>query len=136
MIKIINPNKAILLIFLLFCCERNTMISIPRIKNTVCRFINKKFWLTVKDNITPNNPRIKIRIKLSRSIEFQKILMFISSICFELIDRLEFSARGELEITDLNNLYIKSKNVSFKTLNDWWIDAGTEDRIEELKKLI
>ena len=56
--------------------------------------------------------------------------------CFELIERLEFSARGELEITDLNNLYIKSKNVSFITLNDWWIDAGTEDRIEELKKLI
>jgi len=56
--------------------------------------------------------------------------------CFELIERLEFSPRGELEITDLNNLYIKSKNVSFTTLNDWWIDAGTEDRIEELKKLI
>ena len=56
--------------------------------------------------------------------------------CFELIEKLDFSARGELEITDLNNLYIKSRNVSLKTLNDWWIDAGTEDRIEELKKLI
>ena len=56
--------------------------------------------------------------------------------CFELIERLDFSARGELEITDLNNLYIKSRNVSLKTLNDWWIDAGTEERIEELKKLI
>ena len=53
-----NPNKAILLMFLLFCCERKRIISIPIIKNTVCRFINKKFWLTVKDNITPNNPRI------------------------------------------------------------------------------
>ena len=81
-----NQNKAILLIFLLFCCERKRIISIPIIKNTVCRFINKKFWLTVKDNITPNNPRIKIRIKLSRSIEFQKILMFIFSIFLELID--------------------------------------------------
>ena len=86
MIKIMKPNKAILLMFLLFCCERNKIISIPRIKNTECRFINNKFWSTVKDNITPNNPRIKIRIKLSRSIEFQKILMFISSICLELID--------------------------------------------------
>ena len=56
--------------------------------------------------------------------------------CFELIEKLDFSARGELEITDLNNLYIKSRNVSLKTLNDWWIDAGTEERIEELKKLI
>ena len=56
--------------------------------------------------------------------------------CFELIEKLDFSARGELEITDLNNLYIKSRNVSLNTLNDWWIDAGTEERIEELKKLI
>ena len=56
--------------------------------------------------------------------------------CFELIEKLDFSARGELEITDLNNLYIKSRNVSLKTLNDWWIDAGAEERIEELKKLI
>ena len=55
--------------------------------------------------------------------------------CFELIEKLDFSARGELEITDLNNLYIKSRNVSLKTLNDWWIDAGTEERIEELKKI-
>ena len=26
--------------------------------------------------------------------------------CFELIEKLEFSARGELEITDLNNEYL------------------------------
>ena len=64
MIKIMNPNKAILLIFLLFCCERNKIIKILRIKNTVCRFINKKFWFTEKDNKTPNNPSIKISIKL------------------------------------------------------------------------
>ena len=86
MIKIMKPNKAILLMFLLFCCERNRIISIPRIKKTVCRFINIKFWLTVKDNKTPNNPRIKIRIKLSLSIEFQKVFMFISLIYLELID--------------------------------------------------
>ena len=86
MIKIMKPNKAILLMFLLFCCERNRIISIPKIKNTVCRFINKKFWFTVNDNKTPNNPRIKIRIKLSLSIEFQKIFMFISLIYLELID--------------------------------------------------
>ena len=85
-IKIMNPNNAILLMFLLFCCERNKIISIPRIKNIVCRFINNKFWFTVKDNKTPNNPRIKIRIKLSLSIEFQIIFMFISLIYLELID--------------------------------------------------
>ena len=63
-------------------------------------------------------------------------LYLYSDNCFELIERLDFSARGELEITDLNNLFIKYSNVSFKTLDTWWIDAGTEERIEELKKLI
>ena len=44
------------------------------------------------------------------------------------------SARGEYEVTDLNNLYIqegKCKNVS---IEGWWIDAGTPDRIIELEK--
>ena len=86
MIKIMNPNKAILLMFLLFCCERNRIISIPRIKNTVCRLINKKFWFTVNESKTPNNPRIKIRIKLNLSIVFQKTFMFISLIYLKLID--------------------------------------------------
>lgn len=56
--------------------------------------------------------------------------------CFELISKLEFSKRGELEITDLNNLLIQKSSVDFKILKSWWIDAGTEERIESLKKLL
>ena len=56
--------------------------------------------------------------------------------CFELINKLEFSKRGELEITDLNNLLIKKSSVDYKILKSWWIDAGTEERIESLKKLL
>ena len=56
--------------------------------------------------------------------------------CFELISKLEFSKRGELEITDLNNLLIKKSSVDYKILKSWWIDAGTEERIESLKKLL
>ena len=56
--------------------------------------------------------------------------------CFELISKLEFSKRGELEITDLNNLLIQKNSVDYKILKSWWIDAGTEDRIENLKKII
>ena len=76
-IKIIKPNKAIHLTFLLLCCDRNKIIIIPRIKNIVCRLINRKFWLTEKDNNTPNNPRIKINIKFNLSIEFQKFFIII-----------------------------------------------------------
>ena len=56
--------------------------------------------------------------------------------CFDLIKKLDFSPRGELEITDLNNDLIKNNLVNFTTLKSWWIDAGTEDRIENLKKII
>ena len=55
--------------------------------------------------------------------------------CFELIKKLEYSERGELEITDLNNELIKNNLVNYKILESWWIDAGTEERIEKLKKL-
>ena len=56
--------------------------------------------------------------------------------CFEYIKELIPSARGELEITDLNKIYMNKKLLNYKLINSWWIDAGTEDRISELKGLI
>lgn len=56
--------------------------------------------------------------------------------CFDYIKLLEPSDRGELEITDLNKVYISNNLINFQTIESWWIDAGTEDRIEDLKKLI
>lgn len=35
------------------------------------------------------------------------------------------SARGELEITDVNNFYIKNGGLSWTTLDGFWRDAGT-----------
>jgi glucose-1-phosphate thymidylyltransferase len=35
------------------------------------------------------------------------------------------SARGELEITDLNNIYVGTGTMRCETLNGYWIDAGT-----------
>lgn len=43
---------------------------------------------------------------------------------FDFIKKLKPSARGELEVTDLNNFYLKEKTLSCELL-DWWIDAGT-----------
>lgn len=44
---------------------------------------------------------------------------------FEIISGLVPSARGELEITDVNNAYITSGDLSFDVLSGWWTDAGT-----------
>ncbi len=43
---------------------------------------------------------------------------------FDFIDRLKPSSRGQLEITDLNNFYLKEGTLECETI-DWWIDAGT-----------
>lgn len=44
---------------------------------------------------------------------------------FEIIDGLAPSARGELEITDVNNTYIGWGAMTFDILQGWWTDAGT-----------
>ena len=44
---------------------------------------------------------------------------------FEIIDGLEPSARGELEITDVNNRYIEWGDMQHHILSGWWADAGT-----------
>ncbi|MCX7955789.1 MAG: sugar phosphate nucleotidyltransferase [Patescibacteria group bacterium] len=43
---------------------------------------------------------------------------------FDFIKKLKPSLRGELEVTDLNNIYLKEKTLYCKII-DWWIDAGT-----------
>lgn len=45
--------------------------------------------------------------------------------CFEYIKTLKPSARGELEITDLNNIYIKNGKSNWAELKGFWSDAGT-----------
>ncbi|HSD99005.1 MAG TPA: sugar phosphate nucleotidyltransferase [Patescibacteria group bacterium] len=43
---------------------------------------------------------------------------------FDKIRKIAPSARGEMEVTDLNNLYVKEGTMECGVL-DWWIDAGT-----------
>ncbi|MEI8175157.1 MAG: sugar phosphate nucleotidyltransferase [bacterium] len=44
---------------------------------------------------------------------------------FNFIKKLTPSARGEFEITDVNNFYIKKGNTKFLVLKGNWTDAGT-----------
>ena len=41
------------------------------------------------------------------------------------IEELTPSGRGELEITDLNNIYVEQGTMRCETLEGYWIDAGT-----------
>ncbi len=51
------------------------------------------------------------------------IYMFDSRV-FSFIKQLTASARGELEVTDLNNFYVKEGTLECHLI-DWWVDAGT-----------
>jgi glucose-1-phosphate thymidylyltransferase len=44
---------------------------------------------------------------------------------FDFIHDLEPSARGELEITDLNRIYVREGSLRCEILDGYWIDAGT-----------
>ena len=50
------------------------------------------------------------------------------------IKTLKPSERGEYEVTDLNNLYIQDGKCKNVTIDGWWIDAGTPDRIVDLEE--
>lgn len=43
---------------------------------------------------------------------------------FDIARRLKPSARGELEITDVNNAYVRAGRMSHDVLDGWWGDAG------------
>ncbi|WP_272031091.1 sugar phosphate nucleotidyltransferase [Oceanobacillus kimchii] len=50
---------------------------------------------------------------------------------FEFIKQITPSSRGELEITDVNNLYLQNSKLTFDVLSHWWVDAGTYEAIFE-----
>lgn len=52
-------------------------------------------------------------------------IYFYDNSVFDKIRRLKPSARGELEITDVNNLYIEEGTLTYEVLEGWWTDAGT-----------
>ena len=55
---------------------------------------------------------------------------------FNLIKTLKPSARGELEITDVNNYYLKQGRMGFSTLDGYWTDAGTLDSLDHANELV
>ena len=55
---------------------------------------------------------------------------------FDIIKTLEPSDRGELEITDVNNWYIRDGSMTFEVLPGWWTDAGTFDSMLKAAGLV
>lgn len=43
---------------------------------------------------------------------------------FKIVKTLKPSKRGELEITDVNNAYIRRGGLEYEVVDGWWMDAG------------
>jgi len=55
---------------------------------------------------------------------------------FEIIKTLRPSARGELEITDVNNAYLQRGELAYDILEGWWTDAGLPETLYRAATLV
>lgn len=63
------------------------------------------------------------------------IYMFDQKV-FEYIETIHSSHRNELEITDVNNLYIQDDQLQYDILQGWWVDAGTHDSLYQANQYV
>jgi glucose-1-phosphate thymidylyltransferase len=63
-------------------------------------------------------------------------IYFFDNQVFDMIRQLKPSQRGELEISDVNNMYIARGQLAWSTLDGWWTDAGTFDSLLRASNLV
>ena len=63
-------------------------------------------------------------------------IYFYDNTVFDVIRTLVPSGRGELEITDVNNHYIRRGEMTWNELDGWWTDAGTFESLLKASNLV
>jgi glucose-1-phosphate thymidylyltransferase len=63
-------------------------------------------------------------------------IYFYDALVFDVIRTLKPSARGELEISDVNNAYIAKGQLMYDILDGWWSDAGTFESLKKVNELV
>ena len=63
-------------------------------------------------------------------------IYFYDSHVWEILQTLVPSGRGELEITDVNNHYIREGHMEYDILEGWWTDAGTFESLLHANQLV
>ena len=63
-------------------------------------------------------------------------LYIYDSRVFEIIRNLKPSGRGELEITDVNNAYVRMGEMEYSILEGFWSDAGTFESLFRASELV
>ena len=91
--------------------------GVPEIKNGKIVKIEEK----------PKNPKSRYAVT--------GIYMYDETV-FDIAKTLKPSKRGELEISDVNNCYIKNGNLEYDILSGYWTDAGTFDSLFNASNLV
>ena len=63
-------------------------------------------------------------------------IYFYDDQVFNIIRTLRPSGRGELEITDVNNAYLRKGQLSYGLMKGWWSDAGTFESLARVQQLV
>ena len=63
-------------------------------------------------------------------------IYFYDGTVFDRVRKVKPSKRGELEITDVNNLFIESGEMTYEILRGWWTDAGTFESLHRASQLV
>jgi glucose-1-phosphate thymidylyltransferase len=63
-------------------------------------------------------------------------IYFYDACVFDIIRELKPSARGELEITHVNEAYIERGQLGYDVLDGWWTDAGTFESLNRANDLV
>jgi glucose-1-phosphate thymidylyltransferase len=104
-----------------------------------CHWVNNPSRYGVLDLDEQNRPiRIEEKPKQPRSNWAVTGLYFYDASIVEVVHKLKPSARGELEITDANRVYLEAGRMSVETLGRGfaWFDAGTHQSLLQASEFI
>jgi glucose-1-phosphate thymidylyltransferase len=109
--------------------------SVSRFKGGAVMFLKKvpdpqKYGVPVFDKKDPKKIiRIEEKPKKPKSKYASTGLYIFDNKCFDYIRTLKPSKRGELEISDLQNKYVKAGTMKWELLEGFWTDAGSFDTL-------
>jgi glucose-1-phosphate thymidylyltransferase len=63
-------------------------------------------------------------------------IYFYDASVFDIIRTLKPSARGEFEISHVNDIYISKEQLAYDILDGWWTDAGTFESLTRATELV
>jgi glucose-1-phosphate thymidylyltransferase len=112
------------------CTDANISREVKRFKEGALIFLKEvpdphRFGVVVFDQNRKTIVKIEEKPKNPKSSFAVTGLYVFDNKVFDYIRKIKPSKRGQLEITDVNNLYLKNKKLRWGILKGFWSDAGT-----------